>query len=523
MGVIDLITLHGYIWHEETIGKEYSIIPTPEDMVEDAYLQREQLIETLIQKDELLFERYLSKKELTPDEIKAAIRRQTIKCRLFPTLCGSSLKNRGIQPLIDAVVDYLPAPSDLPPIKGWHPENNKEDTRICSPEEPVAALCFKIRSDPYLGNLAYIRLYSGKIRVGEQLYNPRIKRAIRVEKLLLLHANKRSEIKEAQAGEIAAIAGKKDVLTGDTLCSIKEPIILEPIHPPEPVICVAIEPEKHEDVDKFLPTLKLLTTEDPTLKVNFNPETGQVLLFGMGELHLEITLERLRREFNLNLRHFPPQVAYKESIKKEVIREGRYIKQTGGKGHYGHVILKISPLAKIEGKEVIFENKITGGKIPKEYIPGVEKGIKEAAQAGILGGFSVIDIKVSLIDGSFHEVDSSELAFKNAAYQAFKEALSSADPILVEPIMKLEINIPEEFLGNVCDDINSKRGEIKEIQAQDNRRIIKVEAPLRCLFGYATTLRSLTQGRGNYFMDFSHYQELPQKLLPQVLGERVNV
>ena len=518
VGVVDLIGMKAIVWEEETLGAKYHYEDIPEDLKDMAQEYREKLLETLADIDEGIMEKYLEGEEISEEEIKAAIRKGTINLDIFPVLCGAAFKNKGVQPLLDAVVDFLPSPVDLPPVRGVNPETGEEEVRYPSEDEPFCALAFKVMVDPFVGQLVYFRVYSGKMTSGDTVLNTRRGKKERIGRLLRMHANKREEITEVRAGDIAAAVGLKDVITGDTICDIKHPIVLEAMEFPEPVISVAIEPKTKADQDKLGNALSKLAQEDPSFRVRFDEETGQTLISGMGELHLEIIVDRLKREFKVDANVGKPHVAYKETIRKPAKAEGKYIKQTGGRGQYGHVILEIEPLE--PGSGFVFEDHIVGGVIPKEFIPSVEKGVREAMETGVLAGYPMVDIKVKLVDGSYHEVDSSDLAFKIAASMAFKEAASKANPVLLEPIMKVEVIVPEEYMGEVIGDLNARRGKIQNIGERKNAKVIDALVPLGEMFGYATTLRSLTQGRGTFTMQFSHYEEVPQNVAQEIIGKK---
>ncbi|MDI6782156.1 MAG: elongation factor G [bacterium] len=512
-GVIDLIHMRLFSWGEEgTTMEEMSI---PEALKKEVEMSRHLLLEKLAEYDELIMEKYLAEEEISPEEIKTAIRKLAISCKAYPMLYGASFKNKGVQPLLDAVVDFLPSPCDIPSIVGINPENENYEERLASDDEPMSALAFKIATDPYAGNLCYIRVYSGHLDAGSSVYNVNKKEREKIGRLLRMHANKREEIKRLNAGEIGAVIGLKNILTGDTLCDPAYPITLESMHIPEPVIFVAIEPKTVKDEEKLPNALKKLSHEDPSFKMRVDVDTGQTLISGMGELHLEILIDRMVREFGTEVHTSKPQVAYKETIKSSVEAEGKYVRQTGGRGQYGHVEIRLEPAEPGTGLEFI--DKIKSGAIPKEYIPGIKKGINEAVTSGVLGGFPVVDVKVTLFDGSFHEVDSSEIAFKNAAVIAFRDGMKKANPTLLEPIMKIEITTPEEHLGDVIGDITSKRAHILDMQSRGGARVIKGHVPLGEMFGYATTLRSMTQGRGNYTMEFSNYAEIPKNIQQELI------
>ena len=517
VGVIDLIKMKGYIWLEETLGAKFEEREIPSDLVDSAKKNREYMLEGIAEFDDSLMHKYLEGKEseITEEEIRRAIRVGTLKNAIVPVLCGSSFKNKCVQPLLDAVVYYLPSPLDIPDVKGVNPDTNVEETRKAGDNEPLSALAFKIVSDPYVGKLTFIRVYSGTLNSSSYVYNVRKGVKERIGRLLRMFANKREEIDAVHAGDIAGAVGLKNTTTGDTLCDENNPIVLESMHFPEPVISAAIEPKTRADQDKLGIALGRLSEEDPTFKVRSDEETGQTIISGMGELHLEIIVDRMKREFGVEANVGKPQVAYKETITAKAEAEGKYIRQTGGRGQYGHVVISIEPLEKGKGYE--FVNKIVGGIIPREYIPAVDKGIREACELGVLAGYPVIDVRVTLFDGSFHEVDSSEMAFKIAASMAFKDAFKKAKPILLEPIMKIEIVIPEEFMGEVIGNFNSRRGRIEEMRQRGNARIIRGFVPIATMFGYATDLRSLTQGRGVYTMEFSHYEEVPKNIADEII------
>jgi elongation factor G len=511
-GVVDLCEMRLLLWKNEEIVMSKEEIP--EELYEEAEHLHQQLIEKAAEYDDELMERYLSEEQITSSDIRRAIRKATISCKAYPLLCGASFRNKGVQPLLDAVVEFLPSPIDIPAIVGINPENDSYEERIASDDEPLSALAFKITTDTY-GNLTYIRVYSGYIDTGTTVYNMNKRSSERVGRLLRMHANKREEIKRLYAGEIGAVVGLKSISTGDTLCAPNYPVLLESIHFPEPVISMAIEPKTQKDEEKLAETMKRLSQEDPTFKAEVDKETGQTIISGMGELHLEILIDRMEREFGTEVVTSKPQVAYRETIKASTEAEGKHIKQTGGRGQYGHVKIRLEPAE--PGTGIEFVNKITGGVIPKEFIPAVQKGIEEAAASGILAGFPVVDVKVTLFDGSFHEVDSSEIAFKNAAGAAFREAMAKAEPTLLEPMMKIEVITQDDYLGEVIGDITSRRANILEMQAKGGARRIKAIVPLAEMFGYATVLRSLTQGRGNYTMEFSHYAEVPPNIQKEIV------
>ncbi len=511
VGVVDLIEEKAYIYDSDELGARYSIREIPEDLKDKAAEMREKMLEQLAEVDDEFMEAYLEGKEITPDYIRKVLRKATIGLKAVPVLCGSSFRNKGVQPLLDAVVYYLPSPADLPPVKGINPRTGKEEERRPSDDEPFSALVFKIMTDPHMGQLVFFRIYSGKIRSGTYVYNASKDLKERLQRLLLMHANKREDIDEANAGDIVAAIGFRVATTGDTLCDPAHPIVFESMQFPEPVVSVAIEPKTKADHDKLSNALKKLAIEDPTFRVRVDEETGQTVISGMGELHLEIIVDRLRREFKVQANVGKPQVAYKETITVPAEAEGKYIKQTGGRGQYGHVKLILEPLE--AGKGFEFVDEIKGGVIPKEFIPAVEAGVKEAMSVGVVLGYPMTDIRVRLVDGSYHEVDSSELAFKIAASIAFRNAAEKAKPIILEPIMKLEITVPEEYLGEVISDLNARRGRIEGLEMKAGLRIIKALVPLAEMFGYATSLRSITQGRANYTMHFYRYEPTPEDVM----------
>ncbi|MBM4146868.1 MAG: elongation factor G, partial [Nitrospira sp.] len=507
-GSIDLIGMKAIYFDDETLGANYTEGEIPEEMLPMAHEYREKMIEALADVDDTIMEKYLSREEISVQEIKTVLRKGTLDLKLTPVICGSAFRNKGVQLLLDSIVDYLPSPLDVPPVAGTVPGSDSVIVRHANDSEPFSALAFKVMTDPFVGQLTFIRVYSGVLSAGSYVYNSTKDIKERVGRLLKMHANKREEMKEVSAGDIAAVVGLKSTLTGDTLCDEKKPIILEAMEFPEPVMSVAIEPKTKADQEKLSQSLSKLAQEDPSFKVSFNEETGQTIISGMGELHLEIIVDRLLREFKVGANVGKPQVAYKETIRAAAKAEGKFIRQTGGRGQYGHVLVEIEPLE--PGKGFEFENKIVGGSIPREYVPAVHKGIKEAADRGILAGYPVVDIRARLYDGSYHEVDSSEMAFKIAGSMAFKEAAKKAKPVLLEPIMGIEIVTPEEYMGDVIGDLNSRRGRIQNIERRGNAQVIKSQAPLAEMFGYATDLRSKTQGRATYTMQFSHYDEVPK-------------
>ena len=518
-GHIDVIERKQYIFHDETMGKTFSVVDVPEEFkaaVEDA---RHQAVEAAVEHDDALMERYLAGEELTVDEIRGAIRKATLAMEFVPVLCGASFKNKGTQALLDAVLDYLPSPVDVPAIQGHLPHH--DETMVDAPisdEAPFAALAFKIATDPFVGKLTFFRVYSGVLNSGSYVYNSTKDKRERVGRLLQMHANKREEIEEVRAGDIAAAIGLKDTRTGDTLCTEDNPIILEAMKFPAPVIDVAIEPKTKADQDKLAIALQKLAEEDPTFRVRSDAETGQTIIAGMGELHLEIIVDRMMREFKVDANVGRPQVAYRETIKKRVEKvEGKFVRQSGGKGQYGHVVINMEPSE--QGQGFVFEDKIVGGVIPREYIGPVEQGIKEALENGVLAGYPVVDVKVQLTFGSYHDVDSSEMAFKIAGSMAFKEAAKAASPCLLEPVMKVEVVSPEAYMGDVLGDLSSRRGKIGGMTQRGEAQVISATVPLAEMFGYSTRLRSMSQGRAVYSMEFSHYEEVPKSKAEEIISK----
>ncbi|MEE8125455.1 MAG: elongation factor G [Nitrospirales bacterium] len=514
-GVIDLLTMKTLVFDDETLGAAFVTEDIPEEYLELATNYREKLIEAVVEFDEMAMERYLDGQVLEIEEIKRAIRLGTISLKVTPVFCGSAFKNKGVQPLLDGVVDYLPSPVDLPPVQGIDPRTEEPITRSPSESEPFAALAFKIMSDPFSGQLTYFRVYSGKLHAGSYVYNVAKEKKERIGRLLKMHANKREEIGEVSAGDIAAAVGLKDTRTGDTLCEEKHPILLEVINFPEPVISLAVEPKTKQDLDKLGYSLEKLAQEDPSFRIKSDDETGQTIISGMGELHLEIIVDRLLREFKVQANVGKPQVAYRETIRGRAQAEGKYIKQTGGRGQYGHVFLRVEPAESGTGLE--FVNKIVGGAVPREYIVPVEKGVKERMESGILAGYPLRDLRVTLFDGSFHEVDSSEMAFKIAASMALVSACQKADLVLLEPVMKVEVLVPQEFMGDVIGDLNGRRGKIHGMKARGGSQVVDAAVPLSEMFGYSTDLRSKTQGRATYSMEFQSYEVVPKLMAQQII------
>jgi elongation factor G len=516
-GVVDLLTQKAILW-DDTLGTEPIESDVPLDLVEYVKEMRAHLVEQIAETEDTLTLRYLEGDEIPVDDLKATLRRATIAGKITPVYCGSSLRNKGVQPLLDGVIDYLPSPADIPPVIGIHPHTNREVQRPSDDDAPMSALVFKIVSDPYVGRLAYIRVYSGKLTQGTTVFNPTKDRRERVGRLLRMYADRREDIDEILAGDIGAVLGLKESFTGDTLCDASNQIVLENISFPEPVISVAIEPRTTADQDKMSEALHKLSEEDPTFRVRVDEETGQTIISGMGELHLEILVDRMLREFRVRGRVGKPQVAYRETITRAVEKaEYRYIKQTGGHGQYGHVVLTIEPGK--QGSGITYENDIVGGVIPKEYLPAVEKGVRESAEAGVLAGYPVVDVNVRLIDGSYHEVDSSDMAFKMAASMAFKEGIHRGNPVLQEPIMKVEVVTPEEFLGEIMGQLNARRGNILNNEMRPgNTQMVTAMVPLAEMFGYATDLRSATQGRGVFTMEFDHYSQVAENVAKTILA-----
>ena len=515
-GIIDLVEMKADVYYDD-LGKDMREEDIPEDMKELAQKYHDELIEAVAEQDEELMEKYFSGEELTIEEIKSTIRKATIANTMVPVVCGTSYRNKGVQKLLDAIIDYMPAPTDIPAIKGINPETEEETCRHASDDEPFAALAFKIATDPYVGKLCFFRVYSGMIKAGTTVYNSVKDNNERIGRILQMHANDRKDIDTCYAGDIAAAVGLKNTTTGDTLCDEKHPVILESMEFPEPVIRVAIEPKTKAGQEKMGIALAKLAEEDPTFKAYTDEETGQTIIAGMGELHLEIIVDRLLREFKVEANIGKPQVAYKETIRKNADVDQKYARQSGGKGQYGHVKIRVSPNPE-KGYE--FVNSVVGGAIPKEYIPAVDAGIQGAMQSGVLAGYNVVDVKVELYDGSYHEVDSSEMAFKIAGSMAFKEAMKKADPVLLEPIMKVTVIVPEEYMGDVIGDLNSRRGMIQGMEAENGAQRINSMVPLSEMFGYATDMRSKTQGRGQYVMEPSHYAEVPKNIAEKVMSDR---
>ncbi len=516
-GVIDLIAQKAITFRDETLGADFEVEDIPEKYLDEVARYREKMIEAACEADDYLLDRYLSGADISEEEIRAALRKGTIEHKFVPVLCGAAFKNKGIQQLLDAIVAYLPSPLDVPPVTGITQNGSKPPVRHASDDDPFCALIFKIMTDPFVGHLAFFRVYSGQLRSGNLVYNSTKQATERIGRLLKMHANKREEIKEVYAGDIAAAVGLKSVSTGDTICDKQHPIVLEAIEFPAPVISVAIEPKTKSDQEKLGVSLDKLVREDPTFKVHVDPDTGQTILSGMGELHLEILVDRMIREFGVAANIGKPQVAYRETIRRHAEAEGKFIRQTGGRGQYGHVKIAIDPRPAGSGFE--FVNEVVGGAIPREYIAPVEEGIRQALGTGVLAGYEMVDVQVTLMDGSYHEVDSSDIAFKIAASMALKEAAKRAQPVLLEPIMRVEIVVPEEFMGSVTGDLHARRGRVESTESRLGSTIIKCKVPLSEMFGYSTDLRSMTQGRATYSMHFSHYEEAPKAVSEQVVAK----
>ena len=516
-GVVDLVRMKAIIWNDESLGAQYDEIEIPAELVDEANEYRDKMIEEISSHDDALMEKYLSGEALTEAEIMSAIRTGTIAIKFCPVICGSSFKNKGVQNLLDAVVDYMPSPLDIPAIKGVDVDNGEEIERTASDAEPFSALGFKIMTDPFVGQLTFFRVYSGVVAAGSYVYNSTKGKKERIGRILKMHANKREEIKEVYAGDIAAAVGLKYTTTGDTLCDEDKQVILESIEFPEPVISIAIEPKTKAEQEKLGFGLQKLASEDPSFRVKTDEETGQTIISGMGELHLEIIVDRLKREFKVEANVGKPQVAYRETITKKVKVEGKFVRQSGGRGQYGHVWLEIEPQE--AGKGFEFVDAIKGGVVPREYIPAVGKGALEATDNGVMAGFPVVDIKVTLVDGSYHEVDSSEMAFKIAGSMGFKEGCAKAGPIILEPIMSVEVVVPEEYMGDVIGDLNSKRGRIMGMDSRAGAQVVSAMVPLASMFGYSTDLRSATQGRATYAMTFDHYEPVPKSVSEEIVAK----
>jgi elongation factor G len=518
-GIIDLIAMKAVLWDDDSLGARYRTEEIPAEFAKDAEQYRDELLEAVADSDEGLMEKYLEGREISESELRQAIRQATLQIKIIPVLCGAAFKNKGVQPLLDAVVDFLPAPTDVPAVEGINPDSQERESRPAEDTAPFAALAFKIMTDPFVGTLTFLRVYSGIVESGSYVFNSTKGKKERVGRLLKMHANKREDIKEVYAGDIAAAVGLRDSTTGDTLCDENHPIVLEAIEFPAPVISIAIEPKTKADQEKLGVSLQKLATEDPSFRVNTDRETGQTIISGMGELHLEIIVDRLLREFKVDANVGKPQVAYKETIRRATEKEGKFIRQTGGRGQYGHVVLRVEPLP--AGKGFEFDDETKGGVVPREYISAVEKGVHDAMETGPLAGYPMVDVKVALLDGSYHEVDSSEIAFKIAASMAFKDATSKASPVILEPIMAVEVVVPEEFSGAVFGDLNGRRGKIQGMDTRAGAQVITATVPLAEMFGYATDLRSMTQGRATYTMQFAHYEPVPQPISEEITAKAV--
>jgi len=516
LGVVDLVSMKAVLWDTDKMGAEYRIDDIPAELRGQADEYRERLLDSVLVHDDELMEAYLEGEYLNVDALKACIRKATINIDVIPVLCGTAFKNKGVQTLLDAVVDFMPSPVDVPPIKGVNVDSGEEDERPSSDDEPFAALAFKVMTDPFVGTLTFFRVYSGVLETGSYVINSTKGRKERIGRILQMHANDRKDIKEVRAGDIAAAVGLKSTTTGDTLCADSDQIILEQMEFPDPVISVAIEPKTKADQEKMGIALSKLTVEDPSFRVHTDEETGQTIISGMGELHLEIIVDRLLREFSVDANVGKPQVAYRETIRKLVKSEGKFIRQSGGRGQYGHVWLEIEPLEPGSGFE--FVDKITGGVVPKEYIPAVGKGIEEAMQNGIMAGYPMVDIRATLYDGSYHDVDSSEMAFKIAGSMGFKSGTAKASPVLLEPVMKVEVVTPEDYMGDIIGNLSSRRGRVQGMGDRGNAKVVEAEVPLAEMFGYATTVRSMSQGRATYTMQFDHYEEVPGNIAKEIVA-----
>ena len=517
-GIIDLIEMKALIFKDSSLGVKFETAEIPEDLIEDAKKHRDFLLEAISDENESIMEKYLNGEKVSIQELKEAIRKSTLTLGILPVLCGAAFKNKGVQQLLNALIDFLPSPFDIPSIQGINPRSGKEEERKTDNSAPFSALAFKIMTDPFVGQLAFFRVYSGKLKSGSYVYNSTKNHKERIGRIMKMHADKREDVDEIHAGDICGVIGLKKTMTGDTLCDASHPIILESMKFPEPVISIAIEPGSKAEQNKLGESLNKLLREDPTFKIRTDEETGQTIMLGMGELHLEVLVERLKREFGINANISKPQVAYKETINNQVEAEGKFVRQSGGRGQYGHAKIVLEPNEKTGGG-FEFVNKIVGGVIPKEYIPAIKKGMVEAMESGILAGYPLINLKVTLIDGSFHEVDSSEMAFKVAGSMALKEGCKKAQPVLLEPVMTVELVVPEQFMGDVISHLNSKRAKISELTDRAGAKVIKALVPLGEMFGYATDIRSMTQGRGSFTMEFSKYSELPQAISEQIIAK----
>jgi len=515
-GVIDLFQMKAIIWKDETLGAEYVIEEIPAELVKKATAFHNQMVETIVENDDELLHKYMEGETITPEELKSSLRKSVIAMKLFPVICGTAFKNKGVQPLLDAVVDFLPSPIDIPPVKGTDPDSGSPIERPAEDKAPFSALAFKIMTDPFVGQLAFIRVYSGQLKTGDSVYNTGKQRSERIGRLLKMHANKREEITEIYSGDICACVGLRNVTTGDTICEQRNPILLESIEFPAPVIAVAVEPKTKGDQEKMGIALSKLAQEDPTFKVHTDPDSGQTIISGMGELHLEIIVDRMMREFSVEANVGKPQVAYRETIRRKSEAEGKYIRQTGGRGQYGHAKIRLEPNEAGKGYEFI--NEVVGGVVPKEYIKPIDQGMQEAMEGGVLAGYPMVDVKATLYDGSYHEVDSNEMAFKIAGSMAFKEAARKASPVILEPVMSVEVVVPEDFAGAIMGDLSSRRGRIEGMEHRAGSQVIKAIVPLAEMFGYATHMRSSTQGRATYSMHFARYEEAPRSVSEEIIA-----
>ena len=516
-GVVDLIAMKSVIWKDETMGSEYVVEEIPAELRKKAEAFHTQLVETIAENDDEILHKFLEGESISADELKASLRKSTIALKVFPVICGTAFKNKGVQPLLDAVVDFLPSPLDVPDVMGTNPDTHKEEARKADDKQPFSALAFKIMTDSFVGQLTFIRVYSGQLQSGDSVLNIRTGKSERIGRLLKMHANKREDISEILAGDICAAVGLRNVTTGDTICDERHPVALESIEFPEPVIAVAVEPKTKNDQEKMSLALSKLAQEDPTFKVHTDPDSGQTIISGMGELHLEIIVDRMMREFKVEANVGKPQVAYRETIRRKGEAEGKYIRQTGGRGQYGHTKIRIEPNEPGKGYEFI--NDIVGGSIPKEFIKPVDQGIREAMEGGVLAGYEMVDIKVTLYDGSYHDVDSNEMAFKIAGSMAFKEAARRASPVLLEPVMSVEVVAPEDYAGTIMGDLSSRRGRIEGMEHRAGSQVIKAIVPLAEMFGYATHMRSSTQGRAEYSMHFARYEEAPRSVAEEIIAK----
>jgi elongation factor G len=515
-GVIDLFQMKAILWKDESMGAQYVVEEIPEELKKKANAFHSQMVETIVENDDDLLHKYMEGETMTPEELKASLRKSTIALKLFPVICGTAFKNKGVQPLLDAVVDFLPSPLDVPPIKGIDPNTGQEVERPADDKAPFSALAFKIMTDPFVGQLTFIRIYSGQLKTGDSVYLMSKQRSERIGRLLKMHANKREEISEIYAGDICACVGLRNITTGDTICDEDHPVLLESIEFPTPVIAVAVEPKTKGDQEKMGIALSKLAQEDPTFKVHTDPDSGQTIISGMGELHLEIIIDRMMREFSVEANVGKPQVAYRETIRRKAEAEGKYIRQTGGRGQYGHAKIRLEPNEPGKGYE--FVNEIVGGVVPKEYIKPIDQGMQEAMEGGVLAGYPMVDVKATLYDGSYHEVDSNEMAFKIAGSMAFKEAARKASPVILEPVMAVEVVVPEDFAGAIMGDLSSRRGRIEGMEHRAGSQVIKAIVPLAEMFGYATHMRSSTQGRATYSMHFARYEEAPRSVSEEIIA-----